>query len=545
MFRSHHLQRRANGIFYFRFYVPTYLVGRFKRREIVRSLRTRDLLEAERRLTLEKARIYRVIDMARALSELNQAELEAAAVQFFERASKAAEAERLKRKFQLCEIEHEVTHHVEMIEHLQEYRDRHHFGPADEAVQAICEHEGIIYESDTDNYRSLAHLTLRAQIEIEKLLCARTAGEYDAKPKDRLFLEATPEAKSESPKVPGSGETELSLREICDRFLEHNKAAWADKTAEKYKANLDVVCLLLGEDTPLSEIAREQARYLRDNLVKLPANFAKRYPDRSIDEVITIAEEANEPGMKPGSVKAYLGTCSSLFSWAEKEGYVDSNPIKGITVPDPVSDIDKRHPFSTEHLQSIFDAPTYMGMHSAHYWKRSGDVILKDARYWLPVAALFTGMRLGELVGLKGKHCQYDEGIFYLDIEASKTRAGIRKVPIHPFLATCDFLGHLDGLKDDDPVFGDIEASAYGKHFARFLDSLGISNPGLVFHSFRHTFADALRRARIEEPLAKALLGHAEGSVTGQYGAGYPLPALYEAMSAVEYPGLNLDHIMS
>ena len=393
MFRSHHLQRRANGIYYFRFYVPTYLVERYKRREIVRSLRTRDRLEAERRLTLEKARIYRMIDMARALSDLSPTELEATAVRFFERASKAAEAERLKRKFQLCEIEHRVTHHAEMIEHLEEYRDRHHFRPADEAVQAICEHEGIVYESDTDNYRSLAHLTLRAQIEIERLLCARTAGEFDAKPKDRLFLGASPQGKSENSIVPSARETELSLREICDRFLEHNKAAWAEKTLEKYRANLDVVCLLLGEDTPLSELSREQARYLRDSLVKLPANFAKRYPDRSIDEVIALADEANEPGMKPGTVKAYLGTCSSLFSWSEKEGYVESNPIKGISVPDPVRDVDKRHPFSVEHLQSIFNAPTYTGMHSAHYWKRSGDVIVRDARYWLAVAALFTGMR--------------------------------------------------------------------------------------------------------------------------------------------------------
>ena len=93
-------------------------------------------------------------------------------------------------------------------------------------------------------------------------------------------------------------------------------------------------------------------------------------------------------------------------------------------------------------------------------------------------------------------------------------------------------------------MFAGSHAPKFSKFFARFLDSVGLQDHKLVFHSFRHTFTDALRRARVEEPVLRALIGHSDGSVTGRYGSGYDLAALSEAISRVEYERI-LDAINS
>ncbi len=378
MFRSHHLQRRANGIYYFRFYVPTYLLGRFNRREIVRSLQTRDRLEAERRLTFERARVFRLIDMARNLSELSETELEAISIRFYHSAYEITEAERLKTKLQEGEIEHRLTHHAEMIEIMTGNLERNSFRSMEDAVQEICDSEQIVNESDTDNYRRLAHLTLRAILQIEELMYAHTAGDYDAKPKDPLFLEATPQDDGTNRADAHNVEEEIPIGTVRDRFLEHHQGSWAETTTVKYTANTAVCCRYLGDDTSIKQITKANIRNLRDTLAKLPPNSAKRYPDQSISEIVRIAEEDNVAGMSPGSANAYLGSLSSLFTWAEKEGYVDTNPTSGITVADPVHGADKRSPFDREHLQTIFNAPTYTGMRSTHYWKEPGDQVERD-----------------------------------------------------------------------------------------------------------------------------------------------------------------------
>jgi integrase len=73
------------------------------------------------------------------------------------------------------------------------------------------------------------------------------------------------------------------------------------------------------------------------------------------------------------------------------------------------------------------------------------------------------------------------------------------------------------------------------------LDSVGITDKKLVFHSFRHTFTDALRAAKVTEPIAKSLIGHSDGTVTGQYGSGYQVDVLFEELKRVNFPGLVLE----
>jgi integrase len=66
----------------------------------------------------------------------------------------------------------------------------------------------------------------------------------------------------------------------------------------------------------------------------------------------------------------------------------------------------------------------------------------------------------------------------------------------------------------------------------RFLPKLGLKSKTLVFHSLRHTVVTRLLQLDIEQPLVKAIIGHAQEGVTQQsyFKQGYKLQQLSGAI---------------
>jgi hypothetical protein len=68
-----------------------------------------------------------------------------------------------------------------------------------------------------------------------------------------------------------------------------------------------------------------------------------------------------------------------------------------------------------------------------------------------------------------------------------------------------------------------------------------------VFHSFGHSFIDALRVAGVPGEINIALVGHTDPSVNGKYGAKDKAirfrHRLAEAIASVAYAGLDLSHL--
>src|SRR3979409_2658365 len=86
------------------------------------------------------------------------------------------------------------------------------------------------------------------------------------------------------------------------------------------------------------------------------------------------------------------------------------------------------------------------------------------------------------------------------------------------------------------------------KWWSRYLrQTVGIVDADRVFHSFRHGFQDALRRATPDEELRDALSGRSnQKSVSRTYGAnnmleGWGAEILTEAVSNISYTGLDLS----
>ena len=156
----------------------------------------------------------------------------------------------------------------------------------------------------------------------------------------------------------------------------------------------------------------------------------------------------------------------------------------------------------------------------------------------------YTGARISELCRLRVENVVTVDGVKMLDIEDSKSAAGIRLVPIHPaiaslinrlvqdsadgFLVVTDFVGKL----------GD-RTGAIGKAFGALKTSLGYGAQH-VFHSVRGTTITQLARHDVSYPMICELVGHKTRTVTFDvYSAGFSAPQKFASMSTV--PRLEFD----
>lgn len=97
-----------------------------------------------------------------------------------------------------------------------------------------------------------------------------------------------------------------------------------------------------------------------------------------------------------------------------------------------------------------------------------------------------------------------------------------------------------------DRVFPELKKDSHGtltrmwsKRFRHYARSVGLTDPRKTFHSLRHTFKGACRRAGLNEEIHDALTGHTNGSVGRSYGLGVPMTVLAEAVAKVKYPAIK------
>ena len=127
-------------------------------------------------------------------------------------------------------------------------------------------------------------------------------------------------------------------------------------------------------------------------------------------------------------------------------------------------------------------------------------------------------------------------GSFVRALEAIERRnrgEAIKSAPLFPLLRPGPRGGYAEG---------------WSKWFGRYIRSMGISNSARVFHSFRHSFKDALRAGGVGEDLNDALTGHSGGGVGRTYGAKqmvhrFGIRRLTDAVAKVQYRGLDLSHL--
>ncbi len=362
----------------------------------------------------------------------------------------------------------------------------------------------------------------------------------------------TPVASTET----GTSPNLSSVVEVWFSEKAVDKDGWREKTAQANKKAPEALIGCCG-DKPPTEYGLKDATAYKQMLMALPANWVK-HKDLKTLSIKEAAVRASALDLKPQSVtniNKNLGFVRAFWHWAggNYEG-VQKDLFDGIQLPRKNKRRQDRDPFSDEQLQRMFNAPIYTGCKSEREWKKAGCFSMKNtAKFWVPLLALYSGARLGELLQLRVADIRNENEVWYIDINEDqpdktvKTREA-RKVPIHATLEDLGFLEYVkqrSGLKAD-MLFPDIEigqdgyySSPFSKHFNRFLSHAGAKTDKTAFHSFRHNFKDAGRNCLADMSIIDEIQGHRGSRAADDYGSGYSLTRMKAELDKVTYPGLD------
>lgn len=365
-----------------------------------------------------------------------------------------------------------------------------------------------------------------------------------------------------------------TIEEVIDAYnSEPSRRKVTTKTQFKKASSQNLLIEYFGSHRRINSITRKEAKEYQKLFLHFPTNLRKHYPDQPLLEAV---EAAIKKGIKPMVAKTanpYIRMFNVLMSYAEDEGWLLHPAIQLEPLPDQRGSAkNKKLPFTTDHMALIFNAPIYTGCKNDNRgFAISGPNKPRRARFWIPLVALFTGMRMNEICQLRINDIQKLDDTDVIIIQGDdddetkriKTDAGHRFVPIHSELKRLGFMQHVaqrkSACRGNEYLFPELTASVtgylsqnYSDHFGRFLQHVGIIPKNRdpqsplskwTFHSFRHNFRDALREADLSKERVIALGGWAPKETEDIYGAGLRASTLAKDIEKIHYDGVNLSHL--
>jgi integrase len=509
------------GVYYFRKVVPERLRPRVGKWEIKVSLNTKSLREAKLRYPDKAAQANLILQRAESGAiKLTHKQILALAGEWYKRQLTAREDEPgnptdleiaaevlIDKYYDSCTPEYREClfgdpHRIGDFELAEKYINTDFLEEVKEDVEDILHKEGLVVDRQT-----FAMLSERVYDHTIRLLQARrrrALGDYSAdKLSDKLPAWVRP---------PTSASAETQGKRLQSLF-----DAWA------------------AERRPPERTLYEWRRIIERLSRHLGHQDAERITKT---DIVGWKDALLASGKGPKTVKNHVDIVHALYNSALTNERLrrEDNPAHGVKVaqrPDPAR---RRLPFDEADAALILEAS-----------RRE-----RGAKRWLPWLLAFTGARLDEVCQARKSDVRQEAGIWYLDINFEqgkklKNVGSARRIPLHRAILDEGFEGYVRPLPEDSLLFPELKPDRFGspggkatKVIGRWIRGLGITDPRKApSHSWRHRFKDVCRRAGIEKAIHDALTGHASSDVGDQYGLGYPLETLAEAIAKLPMPKLG------
>ena len=540
---------RKNGTFYFRIAIPQEIRGKIHKNELIYSLRTKCPYEGKSRSLIFLKASQTLFKQFKAMPRLKPEQAQTIVKTYFKECLERLEqqmdevddtstimaylpngnpnidmtGDRNRLDFLYTEIFHDNK--GEVVLGLED-----HYEPdLKRIVASLANQNSLDAPQGSMSYNVLENATKRAVAELLNIHSQHVNYDTQINIKDELFKSIHPAQSN----IRIIEDDTPPFSEATDKYLKECKKNGEGQHSLDSKRTTYDLWLEMFDDHQTGQIDKKKATTFKDNLLRFPKNRSKLYPHESMKALLKM-HIPDDKLMSTTTINMYLGEMSSFAKWTINNGYLlgDRNPFEGLRLKKnkKASKRDSRSPFSQQQLQAIFSTPFYKGCKSdtKHGRYKEGKTIIKDAYYWIPLIALYTGARMAEIIQLTPNDLKSDNNVWYFDINDDegknlKTLQSKRKVPLHSKLIELGLAEYIQNC-DKDRIFHEIEpykgdySHHYSKWFGRYLERFEIKKDKTSFHSFRHNFRDALK-GKVNETHLRALMGHDKGDVHNAYGS--------------------------
>ena len=419
------------------------------------------------------------------------------------------------------------------------------------SVTVNVDHVMREYGLPQEQRNAVAYGVLEANVKMLEELRRRVLGEVPL-----IFTAEAPEPTAPPVATIPAGPL---FSEVLPRYVDHavKNKGWRGQSKAQNEATFGMFVEVCG-DLPVETYTRRHLGEFYDTLLALPTLYSKdkRWRGLSLREVV---DEARADGtIKRLTVKTaarHFSALGGFFTYAKRHGVIDGeNPAHGFEFPRQGRANSKRQMWEGTPLRKLFQSPVWTGCHPVMR-SQPGPQIIRDDKFWLPLLGLYHGNRLEEFAQLRREDVKRDGSIWYLDIHGDdgrqiKNDQSARRVPIHPAIEGMGFLDYVTDTapRPADMVFPLLRPGGpdrkvgyyFTKWWTNYRRAVGVYEPGLDYHSFRHGVTTKLFAARTPRDIIDELTGH-EGEGTSQrvYKHDTPLPLLLAEISKVEWPELT------
>jgi integrase len=329
--------------------------------------------------------------------------------------------------------------------------------------------------------------------------------------------------------IPSKWNTHTNVLHEAEKFAQENREYILSKYYSKHALkNIELYSVLeeyyrsgssyLEKDRNRNRILGEKTRSVYYHFMKgkfipyLQENNIKIFDRIDPPVIARFQDYLLSTGTKPQSINRYLSSINCVFDHLLITGVIKENPfnrVKALKMGDKSIEIRGCHSIDT--MKGVFK-------------KKWGDTL----SYLLCLLIYSTGMRNSEIEKIQVIDLIELEGIHFIDVKKSKSKNGIRLVPLHDFVYG-KIQGYIreKGKRGEDYIFsshgGPNQSKDYNKANALLGEKIGLSGAVLdeqkiSFYSGRHFWKTLMNSGGLGDDIEEFFMGHkVSGDVAKNY----------------------------
>jgi len=331
--------------------------------------------------------------------------------------------------------------------------------------------------------------------------------------------------------IPSNWCTHTNDMEAAKKFAVENRerliSNYYNRDTKKIKTHKELYSVLkkyYSENSEYLQIDKRRGRALSDKARVIYHNFIlKQFIPYLRKERITTFEQIDTPllsrlqnyllddkrvkgktikGIRPQTINHYISYISLIFDHLIQEGLLKVNPCKSlITLKIKQEDQEITGCYEINKLKGVFNKK----------WKN-------EFSYLLCLVIYTTGIRNSEIERIRADDLIMIDGFYFIDIHDSKTRNGIRIIPLHDFVhRKLSAFIRKRKLSGNDIIFKSPKRKKLGSdiyeaanlELGKFTgyDSEKLSKENITFYSGRHFWKTLMNSENLGD-IEEFLMGH-------------------------------------